>query len=302
MVTTQTSVLPEWLRKLYPFTPHKFVTPGGATMSYVDEGPRSDEAVLMLHGNPTWSFFYRDLIRQLAPHLRCVAPDHIGMGLSEKPEVYPYTLDRRIGDIAALVRTLGLKHIRLVVHDWGGAIGFGLATRYPELIDRIVILNTAAFLSKRIPLRIALCRAPGIGSWLVRSLNGFAGPATRMAMHARSLSRDEKRGYLFPYDSWSNRVAVHRFVTDIPMEKDHPTRVTMKEIEEKLDLLADRPKLILWGGRDFCFNDHFLEQWQRIYPRAAVHRFPNAGHYVLEDTGTEARDRAVQFLRRAEFI
>ncbi len=295
-MTAQT--LPDWLRKLYPFKPHAFATPGGAEMSFVDEGPRSDEAVLLLHGNPTWSFYYRDLIRQLSPHVRCIAPDHIGMGLSEKPEGYVYTLESRIRDVAALVEKLGLIRIQLVVHDWGGAIGFGLATRHPDLIGRIVILNTAAFVSTRIPWRIALCRAPGVGEWWVRKLNGFAGPATRMAMQSRALSRDEKRGYLFPYDSWSNRVAVHRFVADIPLEKNHVSRTTLAEIEGKLGLLANCPKLILWGGRDFCFNDHFLNTWQRVYPRAAVHRFANAGHYVLEDSGSEARDRAAQFLLR----
>ena len=294
--------LPDRLRKLYPFSPHRFVTPGGAVMSYVDEGPRSDEAVLMLHGNPTWSFFYRDLIRQISPQARCIAPDHIGMGLSEKPQDYDYTLETRIRDVVALVKKLGLQRIRLVVHDWGGAIGFGLATRHPELIDRIVILNTAAFLSDRIPWRIAVCRLPGFGEWLVRKLNGFAGPAVRMAMHSRALSDDEKNGYLFPYDSWSNRVAVHRFVQDIPLEERHPTRATLAEIESKLGLLADRPKLILWGGRDFCFNDHFLARWQRIFPRAAVHRFTNAGHYVLDDSGSEARDRAAQFLLRTDLL
>lgn len=295
-MTAQT--LPAWLRKLYPFEPHSFVTPGGAEMAYVDEGPQADEAVLLLHGNPTWSFFYRDLIRQLSPQVRCIAPDHIGMGLSEKPADYVYTLESRIRDIVALVEKLGLERIQLVVHDWGGAIGFGLATRYPDLIGRIVILNTAAFVSARIPLRIALCRAPAIGEWLVRKLNGFAWPATRMAMHNRALSPDEKRGYLFPYDSWENRVAVHRFVTDIPLEKNHVSRVTLAEIESKLGLLAECPKLILWGGRDFCFNDHFLNTWQRVYPRAAVHRFTNAGHYVLDDSGSEARERAAQFLLR----
>lgn len=302
MVTMNGPALPERLRKLYPFNPHRFVTPRGATMSYVDEGPRTEAAVLLLHGNPTWSFFYRDLIRQLSPTLHCVAPDHIGMGLSEKPQDYDYTLETRIQDVIALVEKLELQRIRLVVHDWGGAIGFGLATRHPEWIDRIVILNTAAFLSNRIPWRIALCRIPRFGEWLVRRLNGFAGPAAHMAMRARSLSADEKMGYLFPYDSWSNRVAVHRFVQDIPLEKRHPTRPTLAEIESKLGLLASRPKLILWGGRDFCFNDHFLARWQRIYPRAAVHRFTHAGHYVLDDTGTEARDRAAEFLLRPDIL
>ena len=129
-------------------------------MSYVDEGPRANEAVLMLHGNPTWSFFYRDLIRDLSPSIRCIAPDHIGMGLSDKPESYDYTLARRIADIEALVLSLGLKRVHLVVHDWGGAIGFGFASRRPEWIGRIVILNTAAFVSDKIPWRISLCRLP----------------------------------------------------------------------------------------------------------------------------------------------
>lgn len=265
-------------------------------MSYVDEGPRSDEAVLLLHGNPTWSFFYRDLIQQVSPHLRCVAPDHIGMGLSEKPGGYDYSLATRIRDIVALVRELRLRRIRLVVHDWGGAIGFGLATQFPKLIDRIVILNTAAFLSRRIPLRIALCRMPGLGDWLVRGLNGFAAPATRMAMHGRSLTTSERRGYLFPYDSWANRIAVHRFVDDIPLEEGHRSRAPLWEIEKRLSVLRDRPKLILWGGRDFCFNQHFLARWRTIYPEATVEEFPDAGHYVLDDAGIPARNRATEFL------
>jgi haloalkane dehalogenase len=118
--------IPDCLKPIYPFTPKAFTTPLGARMSYVDEGA-GDEAVLMLHGNPTWSFYYRDLIQAVAPGMRCVVPDHIGMGLSEKPAAYPYTLATRIDDIAALVGTLGLRKVHLVVHDWGGAIGFGYA-------------------------------------------------------------------------------------------------------------------------------------------------------------------------------
>jgi haloalkane dehalogenase len=281
--------LPAWLQALYPFSPKEFTTPAGARMSYVDEGPRSDTAVLMLHGNPTWSFFYRDLIKQLSPSIRCIAPDHVGMGLSDKPEHYDYSLAGRIADIEALVASLGLKRIRLIVHDWGGAIGFGVAVRRPELFQRIVILNTAAFLSARIPRRIALW-------FLVRGLNGFAGPAVWMAMCRRSLTSDEKRGYLLPYDSWANRVAVHRFVEDIPMEPEHPTRKLLAEIEGRLDALNDTPKLIIWGGQDFCFNDHFLERWRQIFPDAATYRIADAGHYVLDDAGAEARDRAAQFL------
>jgi len=288
--------LPDWLRTLYPFEPKQLTTPGRAQLSYLDEGPRSDEAVLMLHGNPTWSFFYRDVVRTLSPHLRCIVPDHVGMGLSEKPEDYDYSLANRITDIEALVAALGLKRIHLIVHDWGGAIGFGFATRHPGLIGRIVILNTAAFFSTHIPKRIALCRAGFFGKWLVRGLNGFAGPAAWMST-VRRLDPDVKHGFLYPYDSWANRVAVHRFVQDIPMKPNHPTRPTLDEIEAKLPLLTDREKLILWGGRDFCFNDHFLARWRSIFPQAAVHRNADAGHYVLEDAGADALSRISNFLQ-----
>ena len=292
--------LPAWLRERYPFEPKSFRTPGGARMSYLDEGPRADEAVLMLHGNPTWSFFYRDLIRLIAPTMRCIAPDHIGMGLSEKPANYSYRLETRIADIEALVAELGLKKIHLVVHDWGGAIGFGFATRHPELIGRITILNTAAFVSDRIPLRIALCRAGGLGEFLVRAFNAFAWPATWMSMHARKLKDGEARGFLFPYDSWRNRVAVHRFVADIPLERDHPSRATLETIEQGLPSLAEKPKLIVWGAWDFCFHDAFLDRWREIYPDAEVCRLRDAGHYVLEDGGPMAREKIRDFFLKPD--
>lgn len=294
MVNTMAK-LPESLRALYPFEPKSLTTAGGARLSYLDEGPRSDEAVLMLHGNPTWSFFYRDVVRSLSPDMRCIVPDHVGMGLSEKPENYDYSLGTRIADIEALVASLGLKRIHLIVHDWGGAIGFGFATRHPEMIGRIVILNTAAFFSKHIPKRIVLCRAGFLGKWLVRGLNGFAGPASWMST-LRPLAPEVKRGFLFPYDSWANRVAVHRFVQDIPMSTCHATRLVLDGIEAKLPLLADREKIILWGGKDFCFNDHFLKRWREIYPQAPVQRYADAGHYVLEDAGDDARPRIRDFI------
>lgn len=292
---TSAPILPAWLKALYPFEPRPFTTPSGARLSYLDEGPRGDEAVLMLHGNPTWSFFYRDVVRTLCPAHRCIVPDHIGMGLSDKPEDYSYTLSTRIADIEALVGSLGVKRLHLIVHDWGGAIGFGLATRRPDLIGRIVILNTAAFFSVHMPRRIGLCRNRLFGEWLVRSLNGFAGPASWMST-VRALPHDVKQGFLFPYDSHANRVAVHRFVRDIPMEPTHPTRAVLDGIEARLPLLADREKLVLWGGRDFCFNDHFLNRWRELFPSASVQRYADAGHYVLEDAGDDALRRIREFL------
>ena len=134
--------IPAWLAGEYPFAPKSMVTASGARMSYIDEGPRRDEAVLMVHGNPTWSFYYRKLVAALAPTMRCIAPDHIGMGLSEKPEDYDYTLATRIADVEALVAALKLSRVHLVVHDWGGAIAWGVALGGQHArVTRAVIAN-----------------------------------------------------------------------------------------------------------------------------------------------------------------
>ena len=288
--------IPAWLAGEYPFAPKSLVTASGARMSYVDEGPRRDEAVLMVHGNPTWSFYYRKLVAALAPTMRCIAPDHIGMGLSEKPEDYDYTLATRIADVEALVASLKLSRVHLVVHDWGGAIGFGFAARHPGLIGRVTVLNTAAFASTRIPARIALCKAPLIGPLLVRGLNGFAWPATWMSMQRRALTKNERAGLLFPYNSWANRVAVSAFVRDIPLDAAHRSWAALAEVEQGLRHFRDRPAMIVWGGRDFCFNDSFLARWREVLPQAAVHRLADAGHYVLEDARDEVVPRVAAFL------
>lgn len=289
---------PDWLAREYPFAPKTFTTPRGARMSFLDEGPRADEAVLMLHGNPTWSFYYRRLVQALVPAMRCVVPDHIGMGFSEKPADYDYALATRIADVEALVASLGLKRVHLVVHDWGGAIGFGFAARHPEMIGRLVIFNTAAFASKRIPARIALCKAPVIGPLLVRGLNGFAGPATFMSMHRRTLSAVEKAGYLLPYDSWAHRVAVSEFVRDIPLGPSHRSWPALTAVEQGLVRFRDRPALIVWGGQDFCFDDSFLARWQQELPQAQVRRLADAGHYVLEDAHAEVGPLVTEFFSK----
>jgi haloalkane dehalogenase len=290
--------IPAWMAGEYPFSPSSFRTPDGSRMSYLDEGPRRAEAVLMLHGNPTWSYYYRHLVRALAPDIRCIVPDHVGMGASEKPADRAYTLESRIVDVAALVAELRLSRVHLVVHDWGGAIGFGFAARHAALIGRIVILNTAAFPDRRIPLRIALCRAPGVGPLIVRGANGFAWPATWLAMHRRSLTPIEQRGYLWPYDSWANRVAVSAFVQDIPLGPSHRSWATLKAVESGLAQFRNREALVVWGARDFCFNDHFLGRWREFLPQAEVQRIPDAGHYVLDDAREDVVPRLKAFLAR----
>jgi haloalkane dehalogenase len=268
------------LHGLYPFEPKRFDT-GRGVMSYLDEG-QGDEAVVMVHGNPTWSFFYRNLVIGLRGRFRCIVPDHLGCGLSDKPQDFAYTLGEHVANLRALLEHLQLKRIHLVVHDWGGPIGLGAALQRPEQLDRVVILNTAAFADTVVPLRIRLCRAPVIGEWLVRGLNGFAGPATWMAV-TKPLPADVKRGYLYPYDNWANRIATHRFVVDIPSGRGGASDRVLAEIEARLPILRERPVRILWGGRDFCFNRHYFDRWQVLLPAAAADYLPKAGHYLLED-------------------
>jgi len=268
----------------YPFAARSFSLSSGQNLSYLDEG--SGPVVVMVHGNPSWSYLYRNLVTALQAGYRCIVPDHLGCGLSDKPQDYPYRLQDHIANLTELLDHLAVEHCVLVVHDWGGAIGMGWAGNHPERIDGLVVLNTAAFVSSHIPLRIAVCRWPVIGGLLVRGLNGFAWPATFMAVHEK-MKPKVASGFLQPYNNWQNRVAVHRFVLDIPMEEDHPTRPILQAVEENLAQLQDKPMLICWGGEDFCFNDHFYEQWQQRFPAADTLYLADAGHYVLED-GLEA--------------
>ena len=269
-------------KELYPFK-ENFLKIGELKMHFVNEG--SGDPILMLHGNPTWSFFYRNLIKEFSPHHQVIAPDHIGCGLSDKPQNFEYILENHIQNIEKLVDHLSLKNITLIVHDWGGAIGFGFATRHPELVKKIVILNTAAFTSTYIAPQINICRIPILGELVIRGLNAFAWPATFMAVENK-LEEKVKDGFLFPYNSYENRIATAKFVEDIPMKKTHRSYQTLKNIEEKLSSLTC-PKLILWGKKDFCFNDYFLNRWIEIYPDEKVVEYEDAGHYLLEDSTDE---------------
>ena len=283
-------------RELYPFESH-FADIEGHRIHYVDEGRGTP--VVMVHGNPTWSFYYRNLVRDLSATHRAIAVDHMGCGLSDKPQDYPYRLRRHIDNLECLMdHVLGGEKLSLIVHDWGGAIGMGYAVRHPERIERIVVLNTAAFLVDRCPLRIRLCRAPILGPLLLRGLNGFAQAAIKMAVaKGRRLAPLVRAGLLAPYDSYANRIAQLRFVQDIPLSPKHPTWDTMVEIEKGLPQLARKPMLIGWGTQDFCFNDRFLKEWQARFPEASVHAFEDAGHYVLEDAYDRIGPLVTQFLK-----
>jgi pimeloyl-ACP methyl ester carboxylesterase len=276
--------LPPWLRELYPFEPKRFDT-GSGMLSYLDEG-QGDEAVVMVHGNPTWSFFYRNVVLALRGSVRCIVPDHLGCGLSDKPQGYDYTLPNHVDNLGRLLESLALKKIHLVVHDWGGPIGLGALLPRHEKLGKVVILNTAAFADTVVPWRIRLCRVPVLGELIVRGGNGFAWPATWMAV-TKPLPAAVAKGFLFPYDSWANRIATHRFVKDIPTGTGGANDLALAAIESRLRLLREHPVKILWGGADFCFSRHYYERWRQILPEAPAQFLPGIGHYLLEDAREE---------------
>ena len=288
-------------RELYRFEDH-FLDLDGLRFHYLDEG--SGEAVVAVHGNPTWSFYYRDLVRELRDDYRVVVPDHIGCGLSDKPgdEAYDYTLSRRIGDFSRLMDDLGLDEVNLVVHDWGGMIGLGWAVRNPERVKRLVILNTAAFhlpKSKSFPWQLWMVRDTPLGPLMVRGFNGFARGATHLACTRKRLSKEVRDAYCAPYDSWADRIATLRFVQDIPLRPGDRGYDIVSDTAARLEVFRDRPVLVCWGDKDFVFDRHFLAVWQRILPEADVHRFADCGHWILEDASEEILPLIRRFLAKS---
>ncbi|MCG6950608.1 MAG: alpha/beta fold hydrolase [Acidobacteria bacterium] len=286
-------------QRLYPFEAHHLDL-DGLKYHYLDEG--SGEAVVAVHGNPTWSFYYRDLVKELRDQFRVIVPDHMGCGLSDKPEdgAYDYTLSRRVEDFSKLMEDCDLDGVNLVVHDWGGMIGLAWAVRHPERVKRLVILNTAAFhlpKSKSFPWQLWIVRDTPFGSLMVRGFNGFARGATHLACTRKRLPKDVRDAYCAPYDSWNDRIATLRFVQDIPLNAGEPGYDIVSQTAARLDVFRDRPVLVCWGDRDFVFDHHFLAEWERIYPDAEVHRFADCGHYILEDASEDVIPLIREFLR-----
>lgn len=263
----------------YPFTP-RFMEIEGHRLAYLDEG--EGPVVVMLHGNPSWSYLYRNVVQRLRGSYRCIVPDHLGCGFSAKPQKASYRLAMHIDNLEALLQGLGIERCALILHDWGGAIGMGWALRHAGQVAAIAACNTAAFVSERMPRRIAVCRWPVFGPLALRGLNAFARAAIFMAV-GKKMRPEVAQGFLAPYDSWQNRIALLRFVQDIPMDAEHPSWPALAAIEAGLPQFAATPMLLCWGGADFCFDRHFYEEWRSRFPQAEAHYFPEAGHYLFED-------------------
>ena len=287
----------------YPFLPKRFDRGGGIGLSYLDEGPVDAPPVLMLHGNPSWSYYWRHLEAGLKDGYRCIVPDHVGMGLSDKPRDadYRYTLASRVEDLDRLIASLDLKGpITLAVHDWGGMIGFAWALRHPGRVARLVILNTSSFPlpeSRRLMWQIAVGRIPLLGAVLIRGFNFFARGAADLGV-ARPIPSASRKALLAPYDSWANRRAVHRFVQDIPLKAGDDAWALVQQAEAALPSYRDVPTFIGWGLQDFVFDQDFLARFVKELPNATQKIYGDAGHYVLEDKHEELVPAIRQFLDR----
>jgi pimeloyl-ACP methyl ester carboxylesterase len=286
---------------LYPFQ-SRWLSVNGHRCHYLDEG--RGEPVLMLHGNPTWSFYYRHLVSALSTDYRVIAPDHIGCGLSDKPDrdAYAYRLEDRVADLEALMdRLIPQEPLTLVVHDWGGMIGLAFALRHLHRIRRVIITNTSGFLPPRgkpLPLRLRLIRNfRGFAEPAVLGLNLFARAAVVLAPRRR-LPRAVRQGLLAPYDRPKHRLATLRFVQDIPLTQGDPSYPLVKFVDTNLHRLAHLPMLICWGKHDFVFDLDYLAEWRRRFPGAEIHHFERAGHYLLEDEPRAVTRTIRHFLRR----
>jgi haloalkane dehalogenase len=287
----------DW-RALYPFQSRE-ITLDGHRYHYIDEG--AGPVLLMVHGNPTWSFYWRDLVQAFKKNYRVIAVDHIGCGLSDKPSPadYSYRLAQRVADLNHLIEKLDLRQITLVAHDWGGGIGMGAAVAAPERFARFVLMNTAAFRAEKCPWPIHICHIPVLGQVAIQGLNLFARSATRMTVcKPERMTPAVVAGYLAPYDSWANRAAVYRFVCDIPLRPSHPSYQTLLDIEQGLAQFRHHPVCFIWGMQDWCFSPKFLERFREFLPQAEVHRLADAGQYVVEDAHEQIVPLMEAFLKK----
>ncbi len=244
--------------------------------------PGTDPAsptVLCLHGNPTWSFVWSRLLRELDPALRVIAPDHLSMGWSER--VGPRRYADRVADVNDLLRALDLQGpVWIVAQDWGGAIAMGVAVEHPELVVGLVLSNTGIAVpeGRRAPWLIRLAAANGVHRFATRDTSLFVRGTALLS--GRRLNRIQRRALALPYRTRVSRQAVAEFVGDVPFDDRHPSAAALASVASRLGSL-DIPVRLVWGARDPVFNDDFAEDLLGRFRDVALHRLGGAGHLAV---------------------
>jgi len=294
------------LAQEYPFVSNFLPTPMGR-MHYVDEGSgHTGSTVLAVHGNPSWSFLYRALIKGLSSKRRVVVPDHIGFGLSDKPDdEAAYTLKAHIDHLEALVLELDLSNVTLVMQDWGGPIGLGVAARHPERIKALVVMNTFGFYPPvdgmnpeklKLPPPLLMMRSKGLGDFMVRRLGLFERQVMTMAT-ATKRKGPTKRAYRDIFRSSSERAGVMAFPRMIPTNTQHPAAKILLEETGPYVEAFDGPARIFWGLKDPLIPIGALDAWKKRLPQAEVTEFKTARHYLQDDVPDELVRHMAEFLR-----
>jgi pimeloyl-ACP methyl ester carboxylesterase len=268
----------------FPFAPH-YHEINGFLMHFVDEG--LGEPIVLLHGDPTWGYIYRRFIPALSARRRCIVPDHMGMGKSDVPrDPNPYRLRHHISNLEALLLRLDLHDVTLVLHDWGGPIGLGFASRHPERIKRFIILNTWAFApwpGGPLPRVLQLIRSDR-GERFILEKNGYVEPALLgTTHHPDRLTNTVMDAYRAPFPTPESRLALLCWTRDIPLSETDASYAEMKRIEESLRRFTATPTLVIWGMQDPVLPEPILRRWQQVYPHALTREIDDASHFLQED-------------------
>lgn len=287
---------PPWLSEdLYPFA-DSYIDLDGPRVHYVDEGV--GPVLLMLHGNPTWSFVYRDLIKGLRHRFRCIAPDLPGFGLSTAPMAYGYTPAEHADVLKRLLLHLDLTDVILMVQDWGGPIGFALAGRHAERFSGFVIGNTWAWPMSNPSTRLFSAALGGLpGKYLVIRRNMFVEKIVPSGVKRKDLPQAVMDAYRGPFSTEEARRPIQVFAREIMR-----SRPFLAEVERGLPTLRDRPALLAWPANDPAFKDAERRHWETIFPRHRTVVLANTGHYMQEDAAQEIVEAVQDWARSEHFI
>lgn len=283
---------PAWVPDaLYPFRDH-YVELDGSLVHYVDEG--TGPPLLLLHGNPTWSFLYREIVAGLRDRHRCIAVDFPGFGLSSAAPGYGFTAAEHADVLERLVLRLDLTGATMMVQDWGGPIGFAVATRHPERFTAFVIANTWCWPKSDPPTQLfsRLLGGP-VGRRLIASRNLFVERILPSGVRRRTLPEAVMDAYRGPFPTPGSR----RPTAVLPREI-LTARPFLAQVERDLPRLRDRPALIVWPTRDVAFRATERRRWEDLFPDHHSVLVEGAGHYIQEDAPEEIV-AAIRSWRRA---
>lgn len=289
--TTVKMQRPDWVNPaLYPFESH-FFDSGEGRMHYIDEG--AGEVLLFVHGTPTWSFLYRQQIQALRTHYRCIAVDHLGFGLSDKPEAGNYHPARQAERLEQLVSALGLQEITLIVHDFGGPIGLHLAIRHPERVRRVILFNSWLWSTAEDPNARQAARflKSRLGKWIYRQTNFSPKILLKQGFRdKKTLTREIHRHYLRPFGGAADRSGLFQIAQSLLGASDW-----FGELYRQRAQLAAIPALQLWGEQDPFIQGYQKDRWLEIFPDLEQHSLP-AGHFAQEECAVEVNEKIRHFL------